>query len=84
VISQDYIRTARAKGQGERTVVYKHAFRNMMVPLLTIIGLFVAVALTGTVQPGGRHAVRGRRPPDHLPVGSERSRDGHQPTGRIA
>ncbi len=49
VISQDYIRTARAKGQGERKVVYKHALRNMMVPLLTIIGLFVAVALTGTV-----------------------------------
>jgi peptide/nickel transport system permease protein len=49
VISQDYIRTARAKGQGERAVVYKHAFRNMMVPLLTIVGLFVAVALTGTV-----------------------------------
>jgi peptide/nickel transport system permease protein len=49
VISQDYIRTARAKGQLERAVVYKHAFRNMMVPLLTIIGLFVAIALTGTV-----------------------------------
>jgi ABC-type dipeptide/oligopeptide/nickel transport system permease component len=49
VISQDYIRTARAKGQGERTVVYKHALRNMMVPLLTIIGIFVAIALTGTV-----------------------------------
>jgi len=49
VISQDYIRTARAKGQGERAVIYKHAFRNMMVPLLTIIGLFVAIALTGTV-----------------------------------
>jgi peptide/nickel transport system permease protein len=49
VISQDYIRTARAKGQRERAVVYKHAFRNMMVPLLTIVGLFVAVALTGTV-----------------------------------
>src|SRR5262245_41657588 len=49
VISQDYIRTARAKGQGERAVVYKHALRNMMVPLLTIIGLFIAVALTGTV-----------------------------------
>jgi len=49
VISQDYIRTARAKGQRERAVVYKHAFRNMMVPLLTIIGLFVAIALTGTV-----------------------------------
>ena len=49
VISQDYIRTARAKGQLERAVIYKHAFRNMMVPLLTIIGLFVAIALTGTV-----------------------------------
>jgi len=49
VISQDYIRTARSKGQSERTVVYKHALRNMMVPLLTIIGLFVAIALTGTV-----------------------------------
>ena len=49
VISQDYIRTARAKGQREWAVVYKHAFRNMMVPLLTIVGLFVAIALTGTV-----------------------------------
>jgi len=49
VISQDYIRTARAKGQVERMVIYKHALRNMMVPLLTIIGIFVAIALTGTV-----------------------------------
>ena len=49
VISQDYIRTARAKGHRERAVVYKHALRNMMVPLLTIIGLFIAIALTGTV-----------------------------------
>src|SRR2546428_1908862 len=48
-ISQDYIRTARAKGQRERLVVYKHALRNMMVPLLPIIGIFVAIALTGTV-----------------------------------
>src|SRR5256884_5163129 len=49
VISQDFIRTARAKGQAERAVVYKHALRNMMVPLLTIIGIFVAIALTATV-----------------------------------
>ena len=49
VLSQDYIRTARAKGQRERLVVYKHALRNMMVPLLTIIGIFIAIALTGTV-----------------------------------
>ncbi|MFQ5961065.1 MAG: ABC transporter permease [Candidatus Methylomirabilales bacterium] len=49
VISQDYIRTARAKGMHERLVICKHALRNMMIPLLTIIGLFVAIALTGTV-----------------------------------
>jgi ABC-type dipeptide/oligopeptide/nickel transport system permease component len=49
VISQDYIRTARAKGQIERSVIYKHALRNMMVPLLTIIGIFIAIAMTGTV-----------------------------------
>jgi peptide/nickel transport system permease protein len=49
VISQDYIRTARAKGIQERLIVYKHAMRNMLVPLLTVIGLFVAIALGGTV-----------------------------------
>ena len=49
VISQDYIRTARAKGNIERIVIYKHALRNMMVPLLTIVGVFIAIALTGTV-----------------------------------
>src|SRR5262245_42913473 len=49
VISQDYIRTARAKGQIERSVIYKHALRNMLVPLLTIIGIFIAIAMTGTV-----------------------------------
>ncbi len=49
VISQDYVRTARSKGLAERMVIYKHALRNMMIPLLTIIGLFVAVTLGGTV-----------------------------------
>jgi peptide/nickel transport system permease protein len=49
VISQDYIRTARSKGLRERVVIYKHALRNMMIPLLTVIGLFMAVALGGTV-----------------------------------
>jgi ABC-type dipeptide/oligopeptide/nickel transport system permease component len=49
VISQDYIRTARAKGLSERLVIYKHALRNMTIPLLTIIGVFMAVAMTGTV-----------------------------------
>lgn len=49
VVSQDYIRTARAKGLSERIIIYRHALRNMMIPLLTIIGLFLAIALTGTV-----------------------------------
>jgi ABC-type dipeptide/oligopeptide/nickel transport system permease component len=49
VISQDYIRTARAKGLHERLVIYKHALRNMLIPLLTVVGLFVAVTLGGTV-----------------------------------
>ena len=38
VMSSDYIRTARAKGLSERKVVYHHAFRNTMIPLVTIIG----------------------------------------------
>src|SRR5205085_5486151 len=38
-LGQDYIRTARAKGLPERTVVYKHALRNAMVPVLTVVGL---------------------------------------------
>jgi peptide/nickel transport system permease protein len=49
VISQDYIRTARSKGLAERLVIYKHAMRNMLVPLLTVVGLFVAITLGGTV-----------------------------------
>ena len=37
VLSADYIRTARAKGLNERTVIYKHAFRNTMIPLVTLL-----------------------------------------------
>ena len=38
VINSDYIRTARAKGLPERTVIYKHAFRNTLIPIVTMIG----------------------------------------------
>lgn len=41
VLSQEYIRTARAKGLGERIVLLKHAFRNTLVPLATVIGMLV-------------------------------------------
>ncbi|WP_037286133.1 ABC transporter permease [Saccharibacillus sacchari] len=39
VIRQDYIRTARAKGLKERTVIFKHAFRNALLPAITLLGL---------------------------------------------
>src|SRR5689334_7195429 len=38
-LAQDYIRTARAKGLPERTVVYRHALRNAMIPIVTVLGL---------------------------------------------
>jgi len=47
VLRQDYVRTARAKGLSERTVVLRHAFRNAMIPLLTAIGPALAFAVAG-------------------------------------
>jgi peptide/nickel transport system permease protein len=48
-LSQDYIRTARAKGLSERTVVYKHALRNAMIPVMTLIGLQFGALLAGAI-----------------------------------
>lgn len=48
-LGQDYIRTARAKGLPERTVVYKHALRNALVPVLTVIGLQFGALLAGAI-----------------------------------
>jgi ABC-type dipeptide/oligopeptide/nickel transport system permease component len=48
-LSQDYIRTARAKGLPERTVVYRHALRNAMNPVLTILGLQFGSLLAGAI-----------------------------------
>jgi peptide/nickel transport system permease protein len=41
VIHQDFIRTARAKGLSERTVVFKHALRNALIPIITLLGLYL-------------------------------------------
>jgi len=49
VIRQDYIRTARAKGLAERTVIYKHALRNALLPVVTILGLSVPSLIGGGV-----------------------------------
>lgn len=54
VLNSDFIRTARAKGLSEHTVIYKHAFRNTLIPLVTIIGgsipgLFAGALITETL-----------------------------------
>ncbi len=48
-LGQDYVRTARAKGLPERVVVYKHALRNAMIPVLTLIGLQFGALLAGAI-----------------------------------
>jgi ABC-type dipeptide/oligopeptide/nickel transport system permease component len=45
----DYIRTARAKGLPERTVVYRHALRNAMIPIITVLGLQFGALLAGAI-----------------------------------
>ena len=74
-LGQDYIRTARAKGLPERTVVYRHALRNAMIPILTVVGLQFGALLAGAIVtetifswPGiGRLTVTGHLEPRLLP-----------------
>lgn len=49
VIKEDYIRTARAKGASQLSVYFKHALRNALMPIITILGLQFGALLTGTV-----------------------------------
>src|SRR6266545_2252587 len=49
VLGQDYVRTARAKGLPERLVVWRHALRNTLIPLVTVVGLQIGELLGGTV-----------------------------------
>ena len=49
VLEEDYIRTARAKGQSELKVLFRHALRNASVPIVTVIGLGVALLIGGVV-----------------------------------
>jgi peptide/nickel transport system permease protein len=48
-LGQDYIRTARAKGLSERAVVYRHALRNALIPVVTVIGLQFGALLAGAI-----------------------------------
>ena len=49
VVRQDYIRTARAKGLPERTVILKHALRNSLIPVVTLLGLYLPFLFSGAV-----------------------------------
>src|SRR5919201_1889643 len=48
-LKDDYIEAARARGVGERSVVWRHAFRNALVPVITVVGLQLALLLSGSV-----------------------------------
>jgi peptide/nickel transport system permease protein len=48
-IQQEYVRTARAKGLGERVVIYKHALRNALLPVVTVLGLSLSFIVGGAV-----------------------------------
>lgn len=49
VINQDYIRTARSKGLSEKVVIYKHAFRNALLPIVTLLGLYIPGLFGGSI-----------------------------------
>ncbi len=49
VLSSDYVRTAKAKGVGQRGLLYKHALRNALIPVVTVIGVNVGYLLSGVV-----------------------------------
>ena len=62
-LNQDYIRTARAKGLSEKVVIYRHALKNSLIPVITIFGLSIPnlfggayitekVSVNGLKQPG--------------------------------
>lgn len=48
VMGQDYIRTARAKGLSETSVILKHAMRNALIPVITVLGPTIANMMTGS------------------------------------
>lgn len=49
VINMDYVRTARSKGLKEKVIIYKHAFKNAQIPLVTLLGLYIPSLFSGAV-----------------------------------
>jgi peptide/nickel transport system permease protein len=59
VLQQDYIRTARAKGLGQRSILFVHALKNAAVPIVTVIGLGIALLIGGAVVTESVFAIPG-------------------------
>jgi len=59
VLSQDYVRTARAKGLGENAILFLHALKNAAVPIVTVIGIGVALLIGGAVVTESVFAIPG-------------------------
>lgn len=72
VIGQDYIRTARAKGMGERVVIYRHALKNALIPVITVVGLEFGGFLGGAVLTETIFAINGM---GRLTIDAIRTRD---------
>jgi peptide/nickel transport system permease protein len=59
VLSEDYIRTARAKGQVERIILFRHALKNAAVPIVTVVGIGIALLIGGVVVTESVYAIPG-------------------------
>jgi peptide/nickel transport system permease protein len=79
-IRQDYIRTARAKGASERIVIFKHALKNALLPIITMIGVQFSILIGGTVVAETVYSLPGL---GSLVVTSIRSKDTPQIMGAI-
>ena len=59
VLQQDYVRTARAKGLGQRNILFVHALKNAAVPIVTVIGIGIALLIGGAVVTESVFAIPG-------------------------
>lgn len=72
IMGEDFVRTARAKGLKERVVTYKHGFRNALIPIVTVVGIYMGALLGGAVL---TETVFNRPGIGKLLVGALRQRD---------
>ena len=59
MLNEDYIRTARAKGQVERKILFRHALKNAAVPIVTVIGIGIALLIGGVVVTESVYSIPG-------------------------